>query len=87
MGSDSRSGVEIVPMTVLEYNYNSEWVIAKTGNTRKNSKIKYWIIKKAFDNYPIPEVIKSNTLGPLDWDQFSKELTKRKIQLELKKLE
>jgi len=85
--SCSASGIEVVPMTVMEYAYNSEWIIAKSGNKRTNSDIQYWIIKNDYDVEPTEEVIKSNVLGPLDLEPFSKELRVKKIQLTLKKIE
>jgi hypothetical protein len=36
------SGVEIVPMTVLEIAYNNNWIIAKTGNGRNRTDEKYF---------------------------------------------
>ena len=81
------SGTEIVPMTVLEYAFNSEWIIAKSGKKRTNSDIQYWIIKNNFDVEPTAEVIKSNVLGPLDLESFSRELISKKIPLTLKRIE
>jgi len=85
--SCSGSGIEIVPMTILGYNYNSEWVIAKSGTKGENSSIQYWIIRKYFDNEPTLKLIKSNIIGPLDLESFSNELTNRQIQLKLKETE
>ena len=85
--SCAASGVEIVPMTVLEYDYDSKWIIAKSGNKRENSNIQYWIIKNDFDDEGTSKVIKSKTIGPLDLGLFSEELTRRQIQLKLKKIE
>ena len=81
------TGVEIVPMTVLEYDYNSEWIIAKSGNKRTGIEIQYWIIKNDYDVEPTAEVIKSNVLGPLDLKSFSKELLNKRIELTLTKIE
>ena len=61
------SGIEIVPMTIMEYAFNSECIIAKSGNKRTNSNIQYWIIKNDYDFEPTAKVIKSNVsraLGP-----------------------
>jgi hypothetical protein len=85
--SCSGSGTEIVPMTVMEYAYNSEWIIAKSENKRTNSDIQYWIIKNDYDVEPTEEFIKSNVLGPLYLELFTKELRVKKIQLTLKKIE
>jgi len=81
------SGIEIVPMTVLEYAYNSKWIIAKSGNRRTNSEIQFWIIKNDYEDEPTIEVIKSNILGSLDFETFSKELLNKKIDLTLKRIE
>ena len=83
----SGSGVEIVPMTVLEYDYDSRWIIAKSGNKRENSNFQYWIIKNEFDDQSTIEVIRSKTIGPLDLGLFTDELIRRQIQLKLKKIE
>jgi hypothetical protein len=85
--SCSGSGLEIVPMTVLEFNYDSNWIIAKSGSKKREAKTQYWIIKNDFDNESTSGVIKSKTIGPLDEKQFFNELIKRRINLELKKIE
>lgn len=81
------SGVTIVPITVLEYAYNSEWIISKSGNGRTNSEFQYWIIKNDYDVEPTADVIKSNVLGPMDLESFSKELIDKQIQLTLERIE
>ena len=43
----SSSGIEIVPMTVLEYAYNSNWIIAKSGSRNKKD-FQYWILKNFY---------------------------------------
>lgn len=86
-GSCTGSGTEIVPMTVMEYAFNSEWIIAKSGNMQTNSNTQYWIIKNNYDFEPSAEVIKSNTLGPLDLESFTWELMRKDIQLTLAKVE
>jgi hypothetical protein len=83
----SGSGVEIVPMTVLEYSFDSEWIIAKSGNKRTNSNIQYWIIKNKYTVEPTVEVIKSNILGPLDFETFSRELPNKEIHLKLNRID
>ena len=42
--SCATTGTEIVPMTVLEIAYNSDWIIAKSGSKRKQINFEYWII-------------------------------------------
>jgi len=48
------SGVEIVQMTVSEIDHNSDWIIAKTTDS-KSSGLVYWIIKKSCDEKPTPK--------------------------------
>jgi hypothetical protein len=81
------SGIQIVPITVMEYNYNSEWIIAKAGNKRSNSDFSYWIIKNNYDDEPTVKIITSNTTGPLGFDEFTRELIIRKINLKLRKVD
>jgi hypothetical protein len=85
--SCSGSGIQIVPMTVMEYDYNSEWIIAKSGNKRLNSDFSYWIIKNDYQVEPTAEMIKSNTTGPLMVDEFTKEAISRKIDLRLRRID
>ena len=82
----SGGGIEIVPMTVTEFAYDNEWIIAKTG-TGNNSKNQYWIIKKIREKEPTIEDLKSNTLGQLDIEEFKKKLIENKIGLTLKKID
>lgn len=84
--SCSGSGVEIIPMTVLEYDYDSKWIIAKSGAEGHESENEYWIIRNDFDSEPNSGIIKSNTLGPMNFESFSKELTNRQIKLKLKRI-
>jgi len=84
--SCSGSGVEIVPMTVLEYDYDSKWIIAKSGTKGHESENEYWIIRNDFDSEPTSEIIMSNTLGPMNFESFSKELANRQIKLKLKRI-
>jgi len=81
----SGGGFEIVPMTVTEYACDSKWIIAKTG-TGDGSKNQYWIIKKTETETPTVEVVKSNTFGQLDFEEFEKKMIEYKIDLTLKKI-
>jgi hypothetical protein len=83
----SQSGTEIVPMTVLEYGFNSKWIIAKTGDEIKKTKFQYWIIKNDYESQPTVEVVKSNIAGPLDSITFVREMRNRNIRLGLKDVE
>lgn len=81
----SGGGIEIVSMTVTEYAYDNEWIIAKTG-TGNNSKNQYWIIKKIEKIEPTAEDLKSNTFGQLGLEEFKKKLIENKIDLTLEKI-
>ena len=48
----SGSGVEIVPMTILEFSYNDKWIIAKSGSQRQKSNFGYWIIQNSYQSKP-----------------------------------
>lgn len=80
------TGVVIVPMTVLEYGYNTNWIIAKSGDGRTNSNIQYWIIKNDYDFKPDADIIKANMIETFDMVTFNAELKSNKIKLELKKI-
>jgi hypothetical protein len=87
----SGSGIEIVPMTVLEYANNSRWIIAKSTGTPTKTDYQYWIIDKDFkvrivqDNDSTINIIKSHVAGPLDSASFMQQLHTNKIDLKLKK--
>lgn len=85
--SCSGGGIEIVPMTILEYDYNSEWIIAKSGDKRKDSNIQYWIIKNHFDSELTSELIKANRVGPLTEELFLREMATRQVQLKFREIE
>jgi hypothetical protein len=85
------SGIPIVPMTVLEYAYNTRWIIAKSGS-KYNKESSYWIIDKDFkveiirDNDSTLNIIKSRVIGPLDSKKFAENLRINNINLVLKKI-
>jgi len=81
----SGGGFEIVPMTVIEYAYDSKWIIAKTG-TGNGAKNQYWIIKKTETENPTVEDVKSNTFGQLDLVEFKKKMIENRIDLTLIKI-
>ncbi|MEI8272077.1 MAG: hypothetical protein WCG08_05600 [Paludibacter sp.] len=86
--SCATSGVEIVPMTVLEIANNSKWIIAKTGYNRNQTEdkyFKYWVIKNDYENIPDPETVKSNTTEFDNRQDFDKFLIVNKISLKLNK--
>lgn len=81
----SVSGIEIIPMTVSEINYDKKWIIAKSINS-KSDDAKYWIIQNRYDKTSTPEQVKENTFGPLNKDEFDKYIKKHKITLTLKQI-
>ena len=88
--SCASSGIEIVPMTVLEIADDNKWIIAKTGNGRKRTKdkyFKYWVIKNSYGSLPDSETVKRNTTEFESRQDFDKFLTENKIELELNKIE
>lgn len=85
----SGTGIEVVPMSVLEYASNSRWIIARSSKFRDTTNFQYWIIDKDFD---IPQnddstvnSIKSYVSGPLDSATFTSRLDEQQINLKLKK--
>lgn len=86
----SGSGIEVVPMTVLEYANNSKWIIAKSSKLRFGTNIEYWIIDKDFDqpqNYDSTiNIIKAHVYGPFDSTTFMKKINSQKINLKLRKI-
>ena len=88
----SGSGIEIVPMTVLEYANNSKWIIAKSSTSRFKTEYQYWIIDKDFnieivqDNKSTIDSMKSHVYGPFDSTTFINKLYSQKINLVLKKI-
>ena len=85
--SCATSGIEIVPMTVLEIAHNSEWIIAKSGNKRAESDFRYWVIKNNYDQFPGSETVKKNTTEFDNYDLFKSFLIDKNINLELKKID
>lgn len=85
--SCSSSGIEIVPATILEMSYNSEWIIAKSGSRKNGSNFKYWVIKNKYENLPSPEIVKKNTLEFVDYNVFKYYLTNKDIGLQLKRID
>ena len=83
--SCATTGTEIVPMTVLEMSYNSEWIIAKSGNKREKTDFKYWVIKNDYESLPNSETILKNRIEFSDLKKFELYLAENKISLELKK--
>ena len=88
----SGSGIEIVPMTVVEYANNSKWIIAKSSPTRFKTEYQYWIVDKDFnielmqDNKSSIDSLKSHANGPFDSTIFTNKLHSQNINLVLKKI-
>ncbi len=85
----SGEGIEIVPMTVLEYANNSNWIIAKSSKSKLSADFEYWIIDKNFDiqqNDSAINIIKAHVYGPLDSISFINKLNQQNINLKLKKI-
>ena len=88
--SCTTSGVEIVPMTILEIGNNNKWIIAKTGSGRKRKEekfFKYWIIKNDYESLPDSETVKKNTIEFDNRQSFDNFLSKNKIELKLNKVD
>jgi len=68
-------GAEVIPPLVTHYNFNDNYIIAKTKN---ENKIGYWIVEKI--NYKIEK-----PLNPLDSIKFYKMLSEKDIELTFKK--
>ena len=84
------SGIEIIPMTVLEIAHNENWIIAKTGYGREKTERKYfeyWIIVNNYEVLPKPERIKENTTKFANKKEFESFLSENKITLKLKKID
>ena len=84
------SGIEIIPMTVLEIGHNDKWIIAKTGYGKKRTEerfFKYWVIKNDYKNLPDSETVKTNTTEFDNQNEFNKFLTENKIKLKLNPIE
>ena len=85
--SCATTGTEIVPMTILELSYDSEWIIAKSGNKRKKSDFRYWIIKNNYESLPNSKTVIKNRIEFTDLKKFEFYLAENKINLELKKID
>lgn len=85
--SCATTGTEIVPMTILEISYNSEWVIAKSGSKRKNSDFKYWVIKNNYENLPNSETVIENRIEFSNLKKFESYLVEKNIELKLRKID
>ena len=85
--SCATSGAEIVPMTVLEMSYNSEWIIAKSGNKREKSEFKYWVIRNSYEKSPNSETVLKNRIEFNEFEKFESHLAEKNIELKLKNID
>lgn len=85
--SCASSGVQIVPMTVMEIAYNSEWIIAKSENKRDKTNIRYWVIKNKYECIPDAQTVKANTFEFDDYNLFKSFLSDNSILLELEEID
>jgi len=83
------SGIEVIPQTVVEYNFDATWIIAKSDSTYYNNKndYAYWIFDKNYSsNIEITDAsIKAHLTGPLDSVSFFNILSEKNIGLKLNK--
>ena len=88
----SNSGIEIVPMTVTQYAYDKNWIIAKSSPPRSGGLYQYWIINKSQkvklirENDSTFEALRSKVYGPFDSASFAGQLESKNIILSLKKI-
>ena len=80
------SGATIIPETIIAYNFNEKWIIAKSDSEYYNPKnnFAYWVFN--INNSPakdLNENIKANLYGPLDSISFYKLLLEKDIKLKL----
>jgi hypothetical protein len=80
------SGTTIIPETVVAYNFNEKWIIAKSDSEYYNPKnnFAYWVFNKNNSSTKdLNESIKANLYGPLDSALFYKLLFEKGIKLKL----
>lgn len=85
------SGITIVPSKVIDYNFNSKWIIAKSQSDGGDEQ--YWIIDKDVmmskdsdisSKLIFEKQIEACTIGPVDLIEFKKELKDRQIDLDFR---
>jgi hypothetical protein len=85
----SGMGIEIVPMRVIGYAFDSKWIIAESTNSQ-STESQFWIIEKYlfpdYDDEKIKNAIDQNMFGPMDKVSFKREIRNRGILLSLKTL-
>jgi hypothetical protein len=81
------SGVEIIPMTILEIAHDEKWIIAKSGNKRTEGDYKFWVIKNQYEKIPDSETVKRNTIKFESQEDFEQFLSENHIGLKLRKID
>ena len=86
------SGIEIVPMTVVEFAHDSRWIIAKSQPSRNSRDSQFWIVDKVVGeavlrkgHYSV-DSLKSFIVGPLDSMMFVRKLNEINVSLKLTNL-
>jgi hypothetical protein len=80
------SAYRVIPQTILAYNFNAKWIIAKTDSSYLNGRndFAYWIFKKpGYTTDNMDSIIKANLIGPLDSGEFYKLISEKYITLPL----
>jgi hypothetical protein len=81
------SGLTVVPNTVVAYNFDLNWIIAKSDPNfdSKEKKWEFWIFRKPQkgNTKNLYESIQANLMGPLDSTMFYKMLSEKGITLQL----
>lgn len=86
------SGIEIVPMTVVEFAYDSRWLIAKSKPSRYSHDSQFWIVDKVVGHEALRkghyqvDSLKSFIVGPLDTMMFVRKLNAINVSLKLRKI-
>jgi len=76
----------VIPQTIVGYNFNTNWIVAKTDSNYYNGQddYAYWIFRKhAFKTTNLDSIIKANLIGPLDSIKFYELLSEKNINLPL----
>jgi len=81
------SGLTVIPETLIAYNYDKNWIIAKSDSTYYNGQndFAYWVFKKdtTSSKKDMSDRIKANLIGPLDSTTFYRVISENNINLQL----
>lgn len=80
-------GINIVPSNIVEYNFNSKWIVAKSKDSIKEN---YWLIDKEFKikfehESNMKEKVLSHVIGPIDSVSFVLKSKEMGVNLEFKR--